>query len=96
MKELNVNECSEEDATEMMMEIDKLDRLPSNNANIIQFLGYQHTDTHIRIFTKLYDGSLDNILKTLRSTGEYLRTDQIIHFIRQIMSGLVILHSRRM
>ena len=93
MKELMLNTCVQYEIDAFIDEIDKLRRLPENHKNIMQFLGFQVTNESIRIFTKLYDGTLSDIL---RDRFEKLTVSHIVKFSLQIASALMVIHSRRM
>lgn len=96
MKEINIEQSSEDDLDMFMMEIDKLQRLPSNNNHIINFIGYNQTSTVTQIFTKLYDGCLTDIIKERKALKNQFTQEEVIDFLKQISSGLMVLHSRRM
>ena len=96
MKEIDISQCCGDDLNLFMMEIDKLQRLPNNNNNIIQFIGYCKTPEYVQIFTKLYEGSLGDLISERRRLKEKFTQEEIINFMKQIASGLMVLHSRRM
>jgi serine/threonine protein kinase len=96
MKEINISQCCGDDLNLFMMEIDKLQRLPNNNNNIIQFIGYCKTPEYVQIFTKLYEGSLGDLINERSRLNEKFTQEEIIDFMKQIASGLMVLHSRRM
>ena len=93
MKELMLNTCVQYEIDAFIDEIDKLRRLPENHKNIMQFLGFQVTNESIRLFTRLYDGTLSDIL---RDRFEKLTLAHVVKFSLQIASALMVIHSRRM
>lgn len=96
MKELELEFAVEDQIKGFFEEIDALKRLPDHHDHIIRYIGYQQTDKYLRIFTKLYDGSLYDILNDLKKKNVSLSEEQIIMFSRQLISALMVLHSRRM
>ena len=96
MKELSIDNSCTEDVKSFLEEVNKLSRLPSDNDHIIKFIGYQETLEHIRVFTKLYNGSLRNIIAQMKDKNILFTQDQIFQYMKQISSGLSVLHSRRM
>ena len=96
MKELLISDSATEDIESFSQEIGKLSRFPTENDHIIRFIGYHQTKEHIRIFTKLYDGSLNCLISHMKKNNMTFTQAQIIKCIKQIASGLAVVHSRRM
>ena len=96
MKEINIEQSCKNDLDLFMMEIDTLQRLPNNNNNIIQFIGYNKTSKFIQIFTKLYEGTLSDLIEERKRLKNPFTHEEVIEFLRQLSSGLTVLHSRRM
>lgn len=93
MKELSLDFAVQYEIDTFIEEIDKLRKLPENHDNIVQFLGFQVTNEYMRIFTRLYDGTLADILK---DRFEKLTVEQVVKLSSQICSALMVIHSRRM
>lgn len=55
---MNLESSVDAEVKGFLEEIDTLKRLPDRHDHIIRYIGYQQTDKYLRIFTKLYDGSL--------------------------------------
>lgn len=77
-------------------EIDILRTLPSNNANLIRYLGFQRDVSHIRIFMTLYDGSVRDLIKHHSKQNKRLSLKHILRCANHILQGLCVLHSRRL
>jgi hypothetical protein len=96
MKELSLDFAVQHEIDSFIEEIDKLRKLPENHNNIMQFLGFQITKDAMRVFTRLYDGTLSDLLKDLESNDQKLTLTQLVKFSIQISSALMVIHSRRM
>jgi len=77
-------------------EIEILKTLPSQNQHIIQYLGFQNTGRQIEIFTALYDGSLQGQIKDRNLHDIPFTIKEIVNIARQIISALVVIHSRKL
>jgi len=77
-------------------EISILQTLPSQNKHIVQYLGFQNAGTRLEIFMTLYDGSLYNIIQDRNLHQLPFTFKAIVGIAYQILSALVVIHSRRL
>jgi serine/threonine protein kinase len=77
-------------------EIEILQHLPAQNKHIVQYLGFQRTENKIEVFMTLYEGNLHSMITEKRQTQTSFSARQIATIAYQILSALVVLHSRRL
>ena len=77
-------------------EVDVLKSLPSHSkSHLPQYLGFQYTVSKMQLFTSLYQGSLYDLIKTMKQKGTFFETEQIVSYANHLLSALSVLHSRK-
>ncbi|AYV85517.1 MAG: hypothetical protein Satyrvirus21_1, partial [Satyrvirus sp.] len=75
-------------------EIKLMEKLPVHK-NLVRYLFYTIDNTHIRLFMTLYDSSMSYILEQRSKLSKKFKPNDISRFLKDILSGLEILHENR-
>lgn len=92
MKEMQLAGIDQTSIKNFENEIIVLERLPDHK-NLVKYLFHIKNDIYIRLFMKIYAGSLFSIIDERNKVNMYFNKQDIIKYLLDIISGLKILHS---
>lgn len=95
LKEFPLDNANAIDTDSFKKEIQTYTSVPCDNEHLCRFLGWRETSTHIQIFLRLYDTSLDKVLQEMRQRNDYFSEAQLTLLAVQLLGALQVLHNRR-
>lgn len=96
VKELKITNSNPQDVEELIAEIELLRQLPSGNSHLVDYIGYQRTETSIQVIMGLYDGTLFDYIKMLKSNRKRFSTKHMLIVCDHVLTALSVLHNRRL
>lgn len=91
-KSIDISDNTIRDIESFKNEIKILQSLPTQNKHLVQYLGFQQIGTRMELFMTLYEGNLFQLIQLKNP----FTARQITNIAYQILSALVVLHSRRL
>lgn len=91
-KSMDISDSTIRDVESFKNEIKILQSLPTQNKHLVQYLGFQQVSTRMEVFMTLYEGNLFDLIQLKKP----FTAKEITKIAYQILSALIVLHSRRL